>query len=489
MKISEKIIPLFSQKADTFHYEENNSEHSFSCKLVEAIEPSKGSLQELSNYLSSRDTLRLSIEFDNSGSDIHLLRGEEEGFLADYSSKLSFLDENDEHPILKVKIEKVSSDDCISVYDFNELINFWSKDGLVSSFSKIQDMNQRGRILCVLDLGYELETNLFKFVDGLEPHNAEFNQFVERDSILSKREKVCHFANSANYYLIPEDFNIKDQDAPEELIGLFSRLKLLTSLIFICDLTRIEEAQISFRLNGYRLLSKELNACEYFEPSSSDEFYEIYKWIYGDGELIDKVGLARNLISLHLSDEDLFHIHDGTLQSITSGYQIYLKENVKQYIEIKNKVSEFIQASSDKASEIAKNIGSYYRNSIWSLYSFFFSIFLIRAFINSEKNLITSEVLYFYIAFVVLALLAMSYALKELEQDKERLEEGYKSLKNRYKDLLLSDDLDKILDYDKQHKADIRYIEKKKSQYRILWGGSLGVLSVIIGILWLAGSH
>jgi len=62
---------------------------------------------------------------------------------------------------------------------------------------------------------------------------------------------------------------------------------------------------------------------------------EIFDWVYTDGNYTDKIGLARNLISIHLKNDNLLTLDEGTIHSLESGYDIYLKDNVKQYIEIK----------------------------------------------------------------------------------------------------------------------------------------------------------
>ena len=62
----------------------------------------------------------------------------------------------------------------------------------------------------------------------------------------------------------------------------------------------------------------------------------------------------------------------------------------------------------------------------------------------------------------------MKYALNELEDEKSRFIESYQSLKSRYCDLLIPDDLDRILESDRQHIADIL---KRKSRIIDGFGG------------------
>lgn len=490
MFITDEIAALFATQSNLIELEENNAELNVVYELLEVKALCDISdVETLFTKVLGEDRLIINVYFDAPGNSSISDISDSSQFFADYNNKITYIEENDEPAKLNIKINKVRAGNKVNVYNIDELVKFWQKDGYVSCLKKIQELKKDVSTLCVYGFQDEIRTNIFSFTKISGSNETELKDDSYKSLKLAKRDKSCHFANSADFHFIPEDFHINgSSNTPESVNALFSKLKLLTSLIFICDFSRFEDERIVFRLNGYRLINKEIFTNTDIEDSCSDEYYQIYEWIYGDGDVIDKVGLARNLISLHLKDNDLISISEGTLQSITSGYQIYLKENVKQYVEIKNKVSESIQSASDKASDIAKNMGSYYRNSIWTMYSFFFSVFLLRTFLKNEGVLVTTDILYFYVAFLILAVIAMIYALNELEQDKARLKGSYESLKNRYKDLLLEEDLEKILDYDKQHIADMKYLDIKKSQYRKLWGGSLGLITIVVLILWLNGA-
>ncbi|WP_211047310.1 hypothetical protein, partial [Pectobacterium versatile] len=67
------------------------------------------------------------------------------------------------------------------------------------------------------------------------------------------------------------------------------------------------------------------------DPAKSMVLFDIYEWIYNQGNFVDKIGLARNIISIHTQDNSILNIPKSVLKSIESSFDIYLKDNVKQY--------------------------------------------------------------------------------------------------------------------------------------------------------------
>ena len=66
--------------------------------------------------------------------------------------------------------------------------------------------------------------------------------------------------------------------------------------------------------------------------------YKIYDWIYSGGSSIDKAIIARNIICLHCKYEPLLKLDSKVLLSIQSSYNLYLKDHVIQYLEMKTKL-------------------------------------------------------------------------------------------------------------------------------------------------------
>ncbi|XRP53867.1 hypothetical protein AAG928_002935 [Enterobacter hormaechei] len=149
--------------------------------------------------------------------------------------------------------------------------------------------------------------------------------------------------------------------------------------------------------------------------ANSMVLFDIYEWVYNQGNFVDKMGLARNIISIHAQDNSILNIPKSVLKSIESSFDIYLKDNVKQYIEIKNKISEFIITQNDKASDITKNMFSTLKTSFWSIITFFISVFLVKIVTDkSFDGIITKETLIVTFMFLIFSEIYLIFLREKL---------------------------------------------------------------------------
>lgn len=63
----------------------------------------------------------------------------------------------------------------------------------------------------------------------------------------------------------------------------------------------------------------------------------MYSWIFTDGNAADKAIIARNVLSLHCKYSSLIDIDELAFASMQSNYNLYLRNNVNQYLELKTK--------------------------------------------------------------------------------------------------------------------------------------------------------
>lgn len=294
-----------------------------------------------------------------------------------------------------------------------------------------------------------------------------------REPTIIKRNKTCHFTNDSQYKFLPDDFKLQASCPSPIITDKFNRLMLVFVLIYLCDYSEIvgeEEPYLDYKMKGYRLVSNRIKI-DSLVTLSADELYGIYEWVYNQGNFVDKIGLAKNIISIHMTGDDFTTLSKGVLRSIESGYDIYLKENVKQYIEIKNKISELLISQADKASDITKNMFATLKTSFWSLVSFFVTIVLVK--ILSTKNedavIISGEIVILMFVFTVFSFIYLFLSECEVSEEKTRLFERYKTIQDRYKDLLNEDDLNKIIDADALTSKDETYIQRRRKSYRWVW--------------------
>lgn len=293
---------------------------------------------------------------------------------------------------------------------------------------------------------------------------------IDRQSIIKNNMKYCYFANASLYKFIPEDFDFTEFIAQsKKLKNYFSALMNTLLIIYLTDFTEIEGNYIEYKLKGYRLVNEKLAVDSKFYSVNQD-LKDIYYWVYNQGNLSDKLGLAKNVMTLHMAEESILSITTGAIKSVESNYDIYLKDNVKQYVEIKNKISELLISQSDKASDIIKNMFSTLKTSLWSTVTFFATVFIVRI-INSKEyhGLITLDIYLITLVFIACSLSYLYFLNDEVREDTKRLLKKYNQIKSRYKDILNEQDLDRIIDVKKVSAEEENFIESRRKSYTNLW--------------------
>lgn len=250
--------------------------------------------------------------------------------------------------------------------------------------------------------------------DKVIPYSSE-----NRNKILDNRNKCCHFTHDSLFKFYPSEFLIFGECVYPELKIKFDALLIVFSLIFISDYSEFHKKDdgtwdLIYKLKGYRLIS-EIVHINGMGNANSMVLFDIYEWVYNQGNFVDKMGLARNIISIHAQDNSILNIPKSVLKSIESSFDIYLKDNVKQYIEIKNKISEFIITQNDKASDITKNMFSTLKTSFWSIITFFISVFLVKIVTDkSFDGIITKETLIVTFMFLIFSEIYLIFLREKL---------------------------------------------------------------------------
>lgn len=382
----------------------------------------------------------------------------------------------------------------LNIFDietFKTFIKSESLDKILRDYSKYFDNNLS--IVNIFDCHNSI-ANQFFYIRSVYPNFDEdeinvWKSKFEREKILEDkincRDKVSHFVNADKYGFIPECFDFKEKFFLEEH---FKYLKSIFNLIFLSDYSNINENILSFKIKGYKTLNCKLN--NKLPTNVENELASLYDWVYGDGPFVDKIGIARNVISIHITEENIETLEVGTCNSAQSGYDLYLKDNVKQYIEVKNKIADVLYTQSEKASGIVKDMFTMFKTSMWTFVTFFITTLVLRTVKVIDSENINTSIFFAGLFLILLSSFYIIFARKEVATEIIRLKEKYKEISNRYKDLLNSKDLEKILnqsylDNKSPEEREISYIKKKRYTYTLYWVS----INFILLILWLSIFH
>lgn len=477
--IADHIVGSFSPTAILLSHEESNNE-VFSKFEAETFKTDTQKLSESLQKIHPRDSFEIEVFYKHTETPSRLIsRSGIQDFIESLESNAQDIEE-DEKFTIKVKIYKRVTNNRKSIYSIADIVNYWSKGTPYDTLKKLQDLGASCTEFESDDILESTHTSLFSFFPK-NNYDSRVAKQVNHSQVLLLREKHINFTHGHELLIIPEDLKLTNNHN-EDLSAFFRPALALLSLIHIADHTRIDNnLGIEIKLSGYKSISQNITAFSDINKEGAEDIFDIYSWVYSESKISDKIGLARNLISIHIKNGDITSIQPGCLSSLHSNYQIYLKDNLKQYIETKNKITDAIQKSSDKASDMVKQVGTYFRASVFSIYSFFLTIFLLRAINKETLELHISSSLYMiFIFFLVISVSIFFYAQSEFKQEKNRFIKNYDSLKSRYKDLIAESDLKIILQNDNEHISDLAFINETFKRTSELWISLLSLMFILV---------
>lgn len=247
--------------------------------------------------------------------------------------------------------------------------------------------------------------------------------------------------------ITPENlFNLLDSLNKNNIKELATHMRCVISLYCLklfCSKYR-ESNNIKFIFEGY-------NSCVIENPTDEnltnvfDTLYTIYQWIFSDSNKSSKLGILRNLVSLSNTKHLEKCFHKNLLKSLFSNYQVYMKENVKQYFEIKNKVTEFMFNLLNKSFDIYDQYKTTSRNTALAVISYFFTVIIVKS-IGKQKteNLFTPEISSISLVFLSSAIIYIFMVHSDLLKKNKSIKNSIKELRNRYEQVLCDDEVEEL---------------------------------------------
>lgn len=307
---------------------------------------------------------------------------------------------------------------------------------------------------------------------------------LDNNFIISKQ---CNFRNNSEYLFNPYYFYFEDLKEDDVLLfKIFSKLSLIYCLIYIYDSSEIIDDTILLKISGNKTFEYLIHFKE-IDVKLLPNYFQIFEWVYSEQTKIeDKIGLARNIISSYLK-EDTIEIQDSVFNSILSSNQIYIKGNITKYFETKNKIIEQVEQTVNKVNQSVDTYFNSFQKSLFVFISFFLTVFIYKIINKTDvEKIFNKETSIIGVGFLLLSLFFMIFSRIILKLDKKRIEIRYNKVKDRYKDVLIKEDIEKILNNDDEYLSEIRYLNSRIFWYTILW---ISTLILFLTILFLASEY
>lgn len=393
-----------------------------------------------------------------------------------------FLDEPIE---IEIEVKKSFDKDELSIYDFRQIETFLLKKSysdFLEFFCEFREQQHKFLYFRCLNDDVFFETNYFCFFTK-ENEFSHSKSNLDREALLNKRDQICNINWKRYISLTPTDFEIQNRKGiNDSIIKYLDTVKVFLSIMYLVDNSILENNLLKINIYGYRMIESEIDLCK--ECLIIDEFYKIFKWLYFDGNIFDKVQIARNILTLHCRYIEILKIDHTVLESIRSNYKLYLKDNVDRYIEVSNQVSLFLNQIYDKISDLSDSFVAKFKNNFFAFLTFFFTTMVMNTITNGKiENIFTKDIAYLTYAFLVISLGYLIMTRNEYKKSKDRLLKNYERNKNYYKELLDEKDVERLYGNNNNINEDITYMDSTIKKNTIFWLLTIIVLFITVSLL------
>lgn len=431
-------------------------------------------------FLNPRDKLLLSVSIEDGDPFDYYSGSDATEFLQEYKERMSIVE--NETVEVTLQITKDLQIGVISVYLYEEFLKFLKGLTLQVVYQEFYTYFQKAHFL-ILELqanGPEAKTQTIWFVNKGYTGTPSI---LDRQSILDKGKSACNFNLSTRSSLVAEDFWLTENN-DVGLAELFDPMATFLAVAFLYDISTVQANNLDFRLNGYKSMNGHIDT-SIKDPNPLNPYFSIYQWVYGSGNFIDKIGLARNIISLHLENTGAIGLKGDAFLSIQSSYKVYEKQNIKQYIEIRNKISDQLLSFHDRANKIIENFAAGFQKSAFALITFYISAIILKV-LNKNKlvDVFTIDTAILSTSFIACSVIYYFVQKWEVNAQRIRFENNYQDVKARYTDLLDAQDIDRIMNNDHEFNSDLTFIKTKGKIYSIMWFAFLGIFLATTWLLY-----
>lgn len=291
--------------------------------------------------------------------------------------------------------------------------------------------------------------------------------------------------------LLPEDLRIISGNKSGRLAQIFDQMCLLLSALYVADFSSVDKSGIKIKMAGFRMVDTIISSAKIsdisFDLQSVEQWYNIYDWCYTGGYTTDRLSIARNLISLNCLDVNKLTLNSSTFDAIKSNFKIFEKENVRQYIKVRNEVSKTLLDLQDKVNSTVETFTGNFRKNVVGLGTFFLTLVVVRVVSRGDWfGGFTTQIVALSFIFVILSAVVLYYSRRTLEIQEKLYMKHYELLRSRYNALLSKQELDELFEDGDPNKVGTHsnYIQWQKDVYTWIWGGALFVFSIFLILVW-----
>lgn len=386
---------------------------------------------------------------------------------------------------VKIKVEKDYENGFISIYLLDDFID-WLLDKDIYEMMKFFSYIYKsidGLVFISYDKEIKVITETFQI---LKEEELTEKHSINRKRILDSRLDITNI-QKIELNIIPEDFNIKEYKYKNrELENRLNCIRDILSIVYISDISLIVEEFSEFRINGYKSSEFKIYYRDVQRREKNDQLYQIYKWIYNDGNLIDKSTIARNIVSLHCRYQNILDLDAENLSSIKTNYTYYLKTNTDEFLEEKKDLRLSIVEEGKLLSEALYGLIASMGKNLLAYFTFLATLIVSNTLTEGNfDDIFTFEVVQIIAIIILGSFLFLIYSNIKTVHKEKRIKDYIEDLVVGYGILLGEKNVREIIDNVKSYKNVKKSFKCRQILISILWAFFNIILLIFLD--WISG--
>lgn len=468
------VIESIKDKINTSSIEKNVEDIKivdFNIKVADSSYVTKQILQEILNAFPDRDNVEITILNEaNDGLQVSKTSDWDTVDLDNYYGEAI--------DIIGHINKNISSENIISIYSYEkfcETIKKKSVFSIMSIFSQLL-MGRDEIFFEVQDQNVSCMTKSIYFSKNL---NVKVFSKIDRKEILQLVRDNANFRNIFMYSLLPQDFSFQVVDNKNEMSEIFEKIETLLAVCYIAnDAEIIDNNIIRIKISGQRNISMDINIKD-IVPNR--EIVKIYNWIYDGGNATDKAVIARNIISLHCRYSNILNLDGKTYSSIQSNFNLYQRDNVDRYLNLKNDVGKSVTDIIEKSNDLAFDISRGMKNNILAIFTFMFTVILANIVSDVPlDNIFTRDITVIFEITIVLSFVVVVLDVYETNYKIRQMKKGFEKLKSNYTDVFDEQELESLMEEKSFNEDVINNIKRQRNMEIVIWVLVLIILLIVI---------
>lgn len=373
--------------------------------------------------------------------------------------------------------------DYISVYSCEKLFEYFDAFNFFDFFQFMNNIIHKNILhFKPLNENIELVTKTICF-SNVKVLNVD----VQRDYYIEKYRLVGKSAISFILHMIPCDFKIirltQNINYLNKTIDRFKKFEYILSLLYISNEAEVSENFLQFIFYGYKNIVIEYKNYGDNDINVNNTIIEICEWSYQDGNVVDKLGIVRNVLSINYNDDEFLSITDSEYQSIVGNYLLYLKKHVQDYLKLKETVTLRFQSFCDECADQISQLSSTLRKNFLALFGYLITVLLTKGISNSLSDIFSKEVTIIS-SFVLLGsfivwIISFIYYCSQNNYIDKKIDK----FREYYKDIITDNELSKIIDDSTLIAFTKERNKKLVTTYSVIWIVSLIIIFLVLDAL------